>query len=535
MTMRDSLNPAGPGSILGVRRANSIASWALVPIALFIAVLIGLLSAVGAVLYAGVLTASIIGVALLANPRVHIAAAMLFALVVTGVLEFFFSFGQANWLATVLVGAGILAAVVRGLVPEAREQVSPAGGFALLVMLYILCLAASTIFNQISIAQAIVGTRNYIPYLGVSMLMIYCGITRQFARKLTFGLLAIGLAQLPFALYQQFVTAPWRASLRNAVGRPDEAIVGSFGGSAVTGGYTGEMAAFLVMCMVFVAALRRERIISLPVTGVMMIVLVTPILLAETKVAIVLLPVLMLTSFFTDAKKNRRFFVGILIAMSLLLSGIAAVYFYRYWGDSSSAARTLGYSFDPDFMVNADHRGRVGTLIHWFENNVRAGDAFSTLIGHGIASTLENSSTIGAGSAVRRFGLGLDSHAMSRLLWDIGVLGFAVFAALGARAVLLARRMSGQDDLQPPDRAGLVFAGAAMLGMLMMLPYQKSVLGGSAVQFLFWYVVGYIELMWRTSASNRRASNRPPRSSLKTGRHGHELTRSYASSDGKAR
>jgi hypothetical protein len=479
--------PAGAGS-------KPRAAWPLLVGALFFALLAGLAASTGAPLVAGVLAAAIAGAALLASPRFHIAFAMFFALVATGILEFFFFFGQANWMSSLLVGSGILAAAVHAVGMPGRSNARQGiGWFGVLVGLFLLLLAFSSLLNRIPVGQAIVGVRNYVPYIGVATLLLYCRLQPEFVRKLPLGLLAIGLLQMPFALFQHLVTGPWRAALRNAVGRSDEAIVGTFGGSAVTGGYTGEMAAFLVMCIVFVIALRRERQIGTGLAALMSLVLLVPILLAETKVSLVLLPLLVGVCFVRDALHNPRFFLVALVVGVILVGAIGIVYYLRYWHDSAGAARTLGYSFDPNFMVTRFHRGRVGAIVHWYQMNPGAGQVITAFFGHGMGSSLESSATIGIGSAVVRYGLGLDAHAMARLLWDSGVAGFAVFLLLSLRTFWVARRLARRDNADPLVRASLVFCSGAGLAMTLMLPYQDAVLGGSALQFLFWFCAGFVE------------------------------------------
>lgn len=472
-----------------------MASVAIVGGAAILAFVAGLLSAFGAVLPAAMLAALLIGVAVIASPRLHIYLAMIVALVVTGILEFFASFGQANWLSSLIAGSMLLTAFAKCMSPQ--KNGASVSGLVVLILMYLVVLAFASILNGVPIPQAIVGIRNYVPYLGVAALLIWGGLPTETCRSLLKMLLAIALLQVPFALLQFLVVGKWRALQRGAVGRSDEAVVGTFGGNILTGGYTGEMAAFLVMAMVLVAALRRERLVGAGTAAAMLLAMLVPILVAETKVTLVLIPILFGVAFFSDIRRNPRFaFVAIFFG-SILVSVVAATYYVKYWGGESVAAQQMGYSFDPDFMVTPDHRGRVGTVVHWYKVNVVHGELIQALVGHGVGSSLEGSLTIGLGTAVRKFGLGLDAHAMSRLLWDGGVLAFIVFVAIGLRTCWVALRIANRHLPAGAERAAATFCGAAALGMTMMIPYQMSILGGSAMQFLFWFVVGYTEMLRR--------------------------------------
>jgi hypothetical protein len=464
----------------------------LIPLVVVLALVGGVAAAFGSVLLVGVLAALLVGGGLMMNPRVHLLVGLVFAMVITGVLEFFFFFGQANWLSSIIIGSMLITGISRSVWENNLHPGPTLFGFS--IYAYLLTLMFSSAVNNIPIVQAIVGLRNYVPYIGIAAILVYVNFDSKFIRQLPILLLAIGFLQAPVALIQNFVVGPWRNSLRNAVGRVDEAIVGTFGGSVVTGGYTGEMAAFLVMLIIFVLARRRDKIIGSFAAAASCAILLIPILFAETKVSLVLLPLLIFVCFIGNIRSHKGFVSSLVVVAVVLIGAVAATYFYRYWNDSAVAVKQMGYAFDPNFMVTPTHRGRVGTIIHWYESNVAAGHLMGTMFGYGMASTLEGSFTIGLGSAVKRFGLGLDAHAMSRLLWDGGLICFAIFLVIGIRTFLVAWRLSINRNTPIEDRSILTFAAGGALAMIFMLPYQMSVLGGSAMQFLFWFVVGLVEV-----------------------------------------
>lgn len=470
-------------------------------IASLLAIVGGLAAALGAVLLVAMLAAVVVGIGLMFSRKFHMAFAMVFALVITGILEFFFFFGQANWLSSILVASMLAVAGFRAIGFSAAAGAPKISAFFVLTASYLLILLASSIINRVPAPQIIVGLRGYVPYIGVAVLLIYGDFDSKFRWLLFKILLAIGLLQIPFSIYEQLVTGPWRMNIRGAIGRADEAIVGTFGGNAAGGGYTGEMASFLVMAMIMALAMRKEALLSKMWTGVLLVALVVPILLAETKIALILIPLLVVVCFGADIKRSPAFAISVLAGGAILCGAIASVYAYKYWNDQGAASQQLGYSFDPTFMVDKDHRGRVGTIVHWYQMNVSQGSPVNALVGHGLASSLEGSLTLGMGTAVRRYGVGLDAHAFSRLLWDGGVLTLSTFMLLTWRTFWLARRLKDKQFWAASDRVGLTFAAGAALSMFLMLPYQMSVLGGSAMQFLFWFVVGYIELMRRKASS----------------------------------
>jgi hypothetical protein len=473
----------------------------------------GLAAASGSTLVIVAFSGITISLFLFFSPSILFLTTLIFSMAVAGLLDFYLGIGIANWIPSVLGLALIPASIIfqdrslRSLDPKSRSH------FDWLIGLYMVVLASSSFLNQNSWTQVVVGIRNYWPFIGVYFaLQTFAGSDHDLRRWVR-ALLFIGLIQFPFVLHQAIFVAPKRISSFEAVGGGVESLVGTFGGNQLGGGYTGEMAVFVLLTSCLALALAKQIRHGLTIAWTMCILALGCVALAETKVVFVLAPIALIIVFFEEIKSSPKKIMGLLLAMTVSLGGLVAIYLSRLAEKGPiDLGRTLGYSFDPTFMVDRWHRGRTAALIHWWENNITQFDPVQALLGHGMASTLETSRIIGEGSAVLKYGLGLDSHAASRLLWDTGLIGFGIFFLIIVRTAWHAHILIRGSHVVGFHLSVLKVARAAMVCFAAMLPYQVSVLGGAPMQFIFWFFVGYVEVCRRmapigeTNVSNRRAT-----------------------------
>lgn len=484
-----------PSDLIKRKNPSAVNAGIIVTLAIasIIAVFSGMLLSVGFLLPIGLIAAAVVGSILLFNPRKLFWLSLVFSLVICGCLEFFAGIGQANWIASILAAAMLPAtALIHNA--QRRQHNRNNGGFIVLILLYIFTLLLGSIVNKIPLNQFIVGMRSYLPYIGVAAILASGIFSKTDGRRIVWGVMIIALIQWPFAVFELLLVGPWRQTLRGAVGREDEVVVGTFGGNLITGGYTGEMAVFLVTALAFTFSLWHNKQIRTKTAVLFGLGLFLPILLAETKIAFLLFPVLIFVVAHKSILANGKSLFSFIIVVAAFLAALGMVYTYKYWdAGGPGAMHDFTYSFDPDFMVSETHRGRVRALIHWYDNHIHKNFSIQSLFGHGVASTLESSMTIGEGSAVQYYGLGLDAHAANRLLWDNGLIGFIAFLTLLLRQIWVARKMA-ITTTSDVDRPIIWFLCAGLVACLSILPYQVSTFGGSAMQFLLWFFIGMTQL-----------------------------------------
>lgn len=474
---------------------------AVIAVALALSILGGMAASTGSALVVGAFIGVGVAAFLAFAPSYLFAATMFFSLAIAGLAEFYFGIGQANWIPS-LLGLALLA--VAGLAHgeiarRPNRAFLPSVGW--LVAGYCFILLSASILNANSLLQLVAGIRNYLPFVGVFLALQCFANSDKNLKTWVNSLLLIGFIQFPFALHQAIFIAPMREKTLAAVGGGAEAIVGTFGGNPMGGGYTGEMAIFVLLASLLAIALAPTMRHGKALAWVMSAFAIGCVALAETKIVFVLAPIAVTMVFWEELRASPKRMFGLLAAMSVVLGGLAAVYAWRFWGKGPDEFwHAFTYSFDPNFMIDRLHRGRIAALIHWWDNNVVQFDFFHAFLGYGMASTLEASRILGEGSAVKAFGLGLDAHAASKLLWDGGLVGFGIFGWLIARSAWNAHRLIGQPSIPIFHRNVLKTARAAMFCFAVILPYQVSVVGGAPMQFLFWFFIGYVEF-WRSQVN----------------------------------
>lgn len=478
----------------------------LVPLIGLLALLTGLVSVSGSPMIIAGYVGLFVGAALLFAPRLLFVLTVLFALVFTGLAEFYLKIGTANWIASGLalaLGVSALLSVFNNRSSRAHTA-SKERSILPLIAVYLVVLVLSSLLNQISWLQFVVGMRNYLPFIGV-LLAIRYALPESMVSRVPLALVMIGLIQLPFCLHQAIFVAPMRASSLAARSGASEAIVGTFGGDQLGGGYTGEMAVFVLFASCLAVALHPRNKLARLACVLMPLAALACIAMAETKIVFVLMVPLFVIVFWEEISSSPKRFMLFVLGVGFAFGILAVIYTVRFWSDRPGEfIHAFTYSFDPDFMVRATQRGRVGALIHWWQENVLDFQTLNAVFGYGVASTLQSSRVIGMGNAVMQYGYGLDAHAANKLLWDTGAVGTLLFVWILARTGMNAHKLVRGKRVTGDHLAMLKVVRGAMVAFAAMLIYQISILGGAPMQALFWLFVGYVEY-WRWHSAEKHS------------------------------
>ena len=480
---------SNPGSVLKVI--------GLTMIVLLLSVFFGIVAGLGSVLLVTLIASFFIGAALIFLPYTLAVSALAISLVLVGALETFLSFGKASWLATGIVTALIAAALfAQPHLVKVRASLTQNWSRSLMMVsiwLYFIAMIVSAFINQTPFTQLLVGFRSYLPYIGVFLILALGRLNERRIMYLLYAVIAVGCVQWLFCLAEQFYIVPKRMVSVLAAGGGAEAIVGSFGGNPLGGGYTGEMAAFVVMNLVLCTVLWQAKLLPRWVWLLAGLSAGISVGLAETKIVFVLLPLMVVAVMWRYPGGIDRKVLKLALVAVLGFALVATIYANRFWQDKEGeAVHAFTYSFDENFMVTSQHRGRLASIVHWGEAAALDGPLAKTLVGYGPAASVEASALAGRGAAVEIYGPGLDNNAISKLLWDLGLLGTSAFILLVVGAIFEAARLSRADWVSPTTRWIMVGLKAWMLAFAVMLPYQVSVIGGAPMQFLFWFTLGLI-------------------------------------------
>lgn len=485
----------------------------LIAVLLVISVLFGFLSATNNIFIALILVAFLLGGVMVFSPDKLVLLLTASCLVIIGTLESFFYISQANWLASLLAGAVGFSVLTSRVVARKNDVLRSRDlqGINLTVVglvIFLVSLVGSALINRNAISQIIVGLRGYLPFIGIFIVLYFGRIKPKTVWYIVYLIIGIGCIQGIYCLVEKFWIAPRTLSLLGDY----ELMLGSFGGSFYTGGYTGEMAAFVCMNLILCYVLMQKKIVPTYVVILAAFSALISVGLAETKIVFLLTPLMIFVVFFKYPEKINAQLINGLMFLIFGVAIIGAIYSVRFWDGTEHIGRAFFYTFDPDFEIRPGRRGRIASIIYWMQTVLFNGDIIHSLIGYGPASSISGagagSSIAGAGSAAQRFGAGLDVSAITKLLWDVGIVGLFGFMLIITGSFIQAHKLAVNPAVTINTRWLMIGLKAWLFAFAFMLPYQPLMLGGAPMQFLFWATVGLVAYFARWQINSESIKNK---------------------------
>jgi hypothetical protein len=353
---------------------------------------------------------------------------------------------------------------------------------------------ASMLMNLSDPGVAIMGSKNYFQmwglFLGVALLRWHA----SFGKQLLWGLVLIALLQLPFAAHQYLYLVPQRVGLGGGI-VPVDIVAGTFGATLFGGGANAVLAAFQIVIVGWLLALWKNGSMSAVTAFVGSLLLLSPLLVIQAKVAVLYLPLMFLVLFYREiAVRPLRFLLvgagmaGMVAALMTALILTNPMGRFETWSDLVEwvvARQTAGIEERQD---QYNQLSRVTALTFWAEQHVTANPAH-TLLGHGLGASREPEGGMDVAPTLaqqRYAGLGIGHTAIAALLWETGLIGTLLVLGMFASAFLTAGRLAryyrGQDKFRTAMFEGLQAAMAVLTLSLVHkdffvvhLPYQAFV------------------------------------------------------------
>ena len=265
--------------------------------------------------------------------------------------------------------------------------------------------------------------------------------------------------QLPFTLYQRVVLVPGVMGYDKPGFVPFDIIVGTFEGSMTGGGASSIMAMLQVMVLFAVFYAWREKLLNGFWTLLLTVALLVPLGLGETKVVLIMMPVVLFAAYFDLVAKRPLAFLGIVVAT--LFFGAILGYFYFVVQTSGDIANM---SFDENLRdtieYNFGNRGyyatgvnRLTAVPYWFESQ-SWNDPIETLFGTGVGSSYGVDGLVPdpGHMFLAHPGMYIDLLTTSTVLWDFGIVGFIlyfmiIFGAMRSVAKCFAEATTAWDRL----------------------------------------------------------------------------------------
>ncbi|WP_228719940.1 hypothetical protein [Methylococcus geothermalis] len=492
-----------------------------------VAVLAGLLASISQPIVLAVFVGGFLSLFLLS--RIDFAVWLLLAgtLVVNGaVLLMFPRMTKLSW-ALSMLGFFLLAAGLFSLFLGRRRERVRLPGFLMLFLVLVALSAGTSLLGKGSVLEILAGIKRSYQMLGLALALAVAPVTGAWRRHFqAWGgfLLFAAILQLPVALYERIVLVPLRVGMGGGI-VPIDIVSGTFEPNFEGGGENGTMVIFLVVCLAYVLTAWRERALSSLWTSVFVVELGVPLFLGETKIALVLLPMMFLQVFSREIRRKPLVAAAALTSGALFTVVLAWLYFSAFAIQGKSPEQmvqnTIDYNFgSAGYYGNKASLNRTTVLTFWLHEH-GLHNPVETLFGHGMGASYAGAGTLVEGHLNRKYpAMAINLNTASTLLWDSGVVGATLFLGVLATAWRASGRLLSR-CADGAERGRLVALRVCLAANVFSLWYSNSLMNSPSHELLFAFTLGY--LAWLARADLPKPS--PENSSQ---RHEHQTALSHA-------
>lgn len=457
----------------------------------------------------------IAGVALLNAIPLVVWIVLVGVLVISGPIFMHFpAIEKAGWLFSLLgfflTGAAILYPAV-----SRNRFARPVPSFVVLAVLLFAFGVMSLAYSGGPLGEGVRAIKRYFQFFGLLFVLAVMPFPAALIRRWWGFLVVLALLQLPLAIYQRIVLVPLREGIPRVYAT--DIIVGTMEGSILGGGSFGVMTMLLLFVLALLLAAHREGLLS---TGRMLLagaIVSAPMALGTATVVVVLVP-LAIFAVYADLVRQRplRFLLGGLFVVPVLLA-LGWLYFSMQAEAMNQPidqriAALIAYNFG-DIPYFGTGLNRTNVYPYWFSHQ-GLGNPLGFLFGHGLGASFGGINESNPGHMdIAHSGMYIGLTAASSLLWDLGVVGFALY--IGAM-VLAARCASRLVGMAAPglDRAFGRALYALALMLVVMFFHSNAPIAIPSHEVLFSVCLGLIAWRWRSteplSAGARPAAPRRP-------------------------
>lgn len=459
-----------------------------------VAVVFGLISSTANPLFVALAVGLIGGIFLLANPRLIVWIVLIAGLVGGALISLAGpQFSKLPW-GVVILSFLLWAPVAFNLL---KGQRIPA--FIWLLFVFLLLAVVSSVLQKPALGEFLAGFKRYFQAYGLLFALALIPFAANDMRQWRITVAFIALLQLPFALYERFVLVPLRGGLEGGRAEVTDVVAGTFGANLEGGSPNSLMVAFLLIAIAFVYMRWREGL--LPGWKVLLLAVpcFIPLLLGETKIVLVLIPLILLVLHRREAFRRPGVFLLVVFIGAALMTLLAFVYVELMW------KRPLIDVVEETVAYNFLHKGhgqaflnRTTALLFWWQKQSLA-DPAGFLFGHGIGSAYAGTLSLSVGSFAAKYrGYGIDLTTLSLLLWEVGVIGLVLHLAIFVMAWVAAGRLA-LTACDPAVRADALAIQAAIAVFLLFHYYTNSIVSLLSGELMVAVILGYLGYLVRTA------------------------------------
>lgn len=483
--------------------------WLLVAAYVVLAAFIGLIVSTGNVMMVALTVGAGMGLLLLGMPVATITAVIVGVLVLSGPLVYHVqALARLPWLFSVLglilTGSAIVYAGLGR--PDGRR---PVPGFMVMGACFFAYAAASALWADQPVPDAVQGIKRYLQYWGLFFALAVVAIRPRTVHRWAQLLLAIALIQFLMALYQRLILIP------SLSWTPIDAVVGTLELSQIGTGASGILALMQVCCIAALLCLYRERLIDGKRLCAGIVLAGLPLVLGETNILFVWMPLALLAVYLDRAlDKPVAFLLAATVIGTALVAFSSAYLVWQQTGDDTlspmdRAQIIFEYNLGESGYHSKTDLNRKTALEYWWQHHGGV-DPVATVFGHGIGGSFSSFDMRGWVSE-QHGGRHIDLVAVSSILWDLGVIGLLLFAGTFALAAGRAYRLSTL-AANGIDRAMARSAFVAIVLIASSFFYNNAIVQMPSQQVFSFMILGFVAWLDRRQPRGHRRTrrDRPP-------------------------
>jgi len=472
---------------------------------LLIAVLAGMVISTGSPILIAAVVGPLFGLLMLTQWRLCFWTVVVGFLVINGPIQQFApTLGKVTW-AFSAVSLLLLALSAVQLFAADDERSLPPSPLAWMVLTLLAYVLLSSAFVSSYPAEVMAGFKRYFQTWGVFFAMAVLPFAVKDLRLTYKAMVWLAVLHVPFCLYQFFVVVPNRGVVSAAA---FDAVAGIFEGSATGGGASGVMALFMVVAVVAVIRLWLVERIGFGRLLLGLALFGAPLALGETKVVVFVLPFTLLVAMRGHFGRARALaiFAAVLLATAVLAVRYISLNEVNGADFQKALDNSIAYNFG---SVGYDGRGGLNrsTVLSFWADKHGFQDPVGTLFGHGLGASYAGGNAIFPGHLNFSYPfLAIDLTTISTVLWDLGLMGLALYLSL----YVLAWR-SLQRGIKAFEGQALAdwfrLAEISLVVCVIALPYNNSIISFGSHGTVFALTLGTCALAGRLAARRTQAQS----------------------------
>ncbi len=368
-----------------------------------------------------------------------------------------------------------------------RKSITLHFKYVLILFFMLMMIFANTIINQVQPGSIFYGIREYLRFIPFFFIPAVYNFSEEQVKKITKLIFILILIQVPLISYQRLIEYSHLLS--------GDSSSGTFKDPA-------HAAIITIIAITFLIAFYLRQKISLKLLLILSPLLVLPAALNETKSALFILPLALITPILLieDRRKKLRKIFPVFVFGFFFIAIFVFVYNMHYGkrldgniltfllkGENVEGYLHRGATVKSDGTKEGEV-GRIDSITLPFE--VFADQPIKYLFGVGIgnATAKQESKLIGGKYSYKYRKHGGRVTTASQLIWETGLVGFLVFVLIILLIFFDALKLRHGDRTE--NIIALSWAAITPI-ILMMLFYKNSIATQPAATF-FWLISGYI-------------------------------------------